>query len=222
MTKAIFSTLLLLAQTYAQIPNNTLASSSNMEITFSAPSTSNCGYNYDGAGNAVTFSLTSPPTLYQCFDMNRTFTDPNVTSTANGEVQYTLTGSEHFNNAVNYSQIFYKQRVPTASEEDNSEAIGLLYLQTYNGADCLQVGPPGPMQNETLEPWIRWSCASSEGECSTLPYSVVSFAVVPVPENENDGQCVIAAVYGTSGAGRAVRNMAAVGIVAVCAALVLL
>lgn len=209
MASAFFlSTLLLLGTTNAQSTSNNTRYT-YLDVTFSDPGARDCGQGTTGEGNAVTFSVTSPGqgSVSTCFNLNETFTQTNITySTAgysclNGVscgVNYTLAGAQHFNNDANYSQIFYRQNsFPVSSNDDPDNAddrVGRLRFQTYSHHDCIQ----GDQNNDNeTDPWYRWDCNNVNGTCGTVPYSVRSFRLLHVEQDDQaDSGCVVDAVYG--------------------------
>ncbi|EME41318.1 hypothetical protein DOTSEDRAFT_26501 [Dothistroma septosporum NZE10] len=147
-----------------------------MNTTLSSPETSSCG-----STSGRHFSLLNTPTTSHCFNLNNTFSNPNVTIPG---FQYDLLNTASFNYSTNHSQISYSQP-STASQQPSN-----LTLKTYNGLDCIRIAESYGL----IEPWTEWTCAtSSGGECSTLPYSVRSFVIGPSSEKGRKGKCVVAA-----------------------------
>ncbi|KAF2167985.1 hypothetical protein M409DRAFT_53920 [Zasmidium cellare ATCC 36951] len=208
----LLSSLLLLSSTSAQSTSNDTYT--YLDVTFSDPGARDCGQGTTGEGNAVTLSVTSPGALFTCFNVNETFSQPNITYNTRGYsclsdepcgLNYTITGAEHFNAAVNYSQIWYRQNsFPVVQDDDDDDAnpedrVGRLRFQTYNGLDCLQVG--GEDDDGEVEAWYAWNCNNANGTCGTVPYDVKSFAIVPVEEDDQgDDDCYVAAEYANAGA----------------------
>lgn len=64
-----------------------------------------------------------------------------------------------------YYQYFVGRNV-----EEAIGTVGFFQVQTYGAENCMQ---GGPSDGKSLYPWIRWSC-QSEGDCTTLPYDIVS------------------------------------------------
>jgi hypothetical protein len=63
----------------------------------------------------------------------------------------------------------------------------------YGGLDCTERDPE---DDKGLLDWYGLSCWSEvEGECGSLPYSVASFAVIPVAEDK-EGTCMVFAQLG--------------------------
>lgn len=151
---------------------------------------------------------------FHLLQRQRNISQPNITYNTRGYsclsdepcgLNYTITGAEHFNAAVNYSQIWYRQNsFPVVQDDDDDDAspedrVGRLRFQTYNGLDCLQVG--GEDDDGEVEAWYAWNCNNVNGTCETVPYDVKSFAIVPVEEDDQgDDDCYVAAEYASDGA----------------------
>ncbi|KAK4495783.1 hypothetical protein PRZ48_013051 [Zasmidium cellare] len=207
----LLSSLLLLGSASAQSTSN--ETYTYLDVTFSSPGARDCGQGTTGEGNAVTLSVLSPGSLYTCFNVDETFSRPNVTYNTRGYsclndepcgFNYTIIGAEHFNDAANYSQIWYRQNsfpvVDSDDDENAEDIVGRLRFQTYNGLDCLQLGGEGANVGK-VEPWFAWNCNSINGTCGTVPYDVKSFAIVPIEqEDQGDDDCVVTAEYANAGA----------------------
>lgn len=134
-------------------------------------------------------------------------------------VNYTIT-AHGFSTNLNYSRVFYTQvRNPLAGlvglmgqnydnddDNDNNDddrrgnnssssssnassrnvAVGgRLEFETFNGPNC---------HDKNDEVSRKWNCLSEQGECTTLPFSVQSFAIAMTePELVGHSNCTIAA-----------------------------
>lgn len=169
----------------------------------------NCDQNIprgDNNTNSITilFHTAFIPALDTCFNLSETFTHPNITYSTAGYgcatsepcgVNYTLSGASNFSPTANYSNVYFQY--PSIGDE-GPDSIGNIAFQTYGGENCLQ-GIPEPDDGVSIYPWVEWSC-HSEGNCSTVPYSVKSFVIRPVTDaEEKDGRCVLHEAQGGGG-----------------------
>ncbi|CZT22321.1 uncharacterized protein RCC_08190 [Ramularia collo-cygni] len=167
----------------------------------------------------VTFSTGSLPIERRsvCFNLPDLFASNNTLNSSGiynyigrdgysipTNVSYTLTNAQAWDPTANYSRIRYTQ---TNGSEDQRGELAAGMFQTYPGLGCVEEGIPGLDVNETLNPWIRWSCQSSPGgDCHTVPYRIKSFLWLSSANRAGDEECVDAGVYGNAGSRMVVRN----------------
>lgn len=134
-------------------------------------------------------------------------------------VNYTIT-AHGFSTNLNYSRVFYTQvRNPLAGlvglmgqnyDDDNDnndnddDRRGNNSSSSSNGSSSRNVAVGGRLEFETFngpnchdkndEVSRKWNCLSEQGECTTLPFSVQSFAIAMTePELVGHSNCTIAA-----------------------------
>ncbi|CAK3911835.1 Hypothetical predicted protein [Lecanosticta acicola] len=216
------STVALVGTTLAQ---STSDAETYLDLTFSTPGTRDCGRGTTGEGNAVTFHVTHAPIAQTCINLNTTFSQGgnntdgyttggyNCVGNTTCGLNYTLTGASGYVGNANYSQISYAQQNHSAADGGSNKA-GKLFFQTYDGPGCVQA-----MHDDgRLRPWIRWNCNKPQGQCSTLPYGVVSFAIGPTKQMDQEGTCLVAAQYASGGvvAARTASSFAALVVAIFC------
>jgi hypothetical protein len=196
-------------------------------VSFFESSETECGSgNVNGSNTAVSLQTASIPALWTCFNLNETFTQPNVTYNQRGYtcsgnepcgVNYTMFGADNFDATANYSQVFYSQQGLNAFKEEEPE-LGSLIFQVYSGYRCSDLG-----DNRTIQPWVRWSCAS-EIDCAVVPFNIRSFAMLPSSSLSDDAKkrdCDVGREYGGSGAGMVSVKLGWTLLIAVILALLL-
>jgi hypothetical protein len=165
------------------------------------PNPTTCTYAYSNTSRALTFTTASVPPQFHCFNFaelfggNATSGFVNQTNPAYSEVggiHWSIGSADAYDPGAIYFDILYRQ--PACEHEPGSYASRRLNL--YGGVDCTE---PDPNDAQRLLDWYGLSCWSGvEGECGSLPYGIASFALLPVPEDE-DGTCM---TFAQLGAGR--------------------
>ena len=154
---------------------------------------------YSNTTSALTFTASTAPKQYHCFNLAELFTGNATSGFVNQSrpsewydsgLYWSISNSETFDAQANYSQILYRQALK--DQEPGSYAVKRVNL--YGGLDCTE---RDPHDEKGLLDWYGLSCWSGvEGDCGSLPHAVASFAVLPVGSTE--GTCL---VYAQLGAG---------------------
>jgi hypothetical protein len=171
----------------------------------------------DGSTSLLTFTTSSVPPSYQCFNIKELFADAqsqragsrNETSPISYPyevIDWVVSNTEPFDSSRNYSQISYLQQNTTDPQEGE---IGTLLFEVFKGQDCTST----PSSSETIFPWFGWTCQSPDnGSCSTAPYTVGSFKVGSAAGlSSRKGKCWAAAYQG-SAAGKSGSTMKTIAI----------
>ncbi|KAK4552537.1 hypothetical protein LTR86_010181, partial [Recurvomyces mirabilis] len=172
-----------------------------LSVTFSddnAQSTCSNDTASNGPASAISVKTSSYPASFTCFNLNETWTRPNVTyntrpykcSSSNiCGVNYTLGGVENWNAQANYSNYYYSQATFSSNfSKANGHDVGQLSFQTYAGWDCQQQRN-NELGAEVL-PWIQSNCIT-DGGCFKAPYNIRSFALVPSGTNTGQKGCTV-------------------------------
>jgi hypothetical protein len=169
----------------------------------SRPDPATCTYAYGNTSRALTFTTASVPPQSKCFNFAEFF-GGNATSgfinqtipaySEEGGIYWSIENADEYDPGANYSNILYRQ----AAHEHEAGSYASRRVNLYGGVDCTE---PDPSDAQRLLDWYGLSCWSGvEGECGSLPYRIASFAVLPVPEDE-DGTCMAFAQLGAGAGG---------------------
>jgi hypothetical protein len=177
------------------------------------PSPDTCTSAYSNTSSALTFTTDSVLAQYHCFNFNELFggnatsgfvnqTEPDFFHS--GGISWSIENADTHDPGAIYSDILYRQA--DVMHEPGSYASRRVNL--YGGVDCTE---PDPEDAQRLLDWYGFSCWSGvEGECGSLPYGIASFALLPVPEDE-EGTCMVFAQLGAGVGGyRPVKVVASV------------
>ncbi|CZT24981.1 uncharacterized protein RCC_10710 [Ramularia collo-cygni] len=184
-------------------------SASFMNITFS-PSTSpicSASPNSSSSSNtALSIAIRTLPQTQACFDLDKTFSDPETTYTSQGTgrcdsqlglcgIKYTVFNSlsreeEDVRNGE-WGNVFYTQvRNPldVDGEMDGEGSGGRLELEVFDKEGCESKGDLGS---------ARWNCVEGRGTCGEVGFGVRSFRVKLMEAKDvGMGSCVIAQMGG--------------------------
>ncbi|KAM0699436.1 hypothetical protein Q7P36_000438 [Cladosporium allicinum] len=154
---------------------------------------------YSNTTNALTFTTSTTPKQYHCFNIAELFTGNATSGFVNQSrpsewydsgLYWSISNAETFDAQANYSRILYRQ----AEKDQEPGSYAVKRVNLYGGLDCTE---RDPHDEKGLLDWYGLSCWSGvEGDCGSLPHAVASFAVLPVGSTE--GTCL---VYAQLGAG---------------------
>lgn len=160
--------------------NRNPCSSLNLTLTFADDSTDSCSTSNNASASAVTFSTSSIPNGFVCFNLNETFTANRssgvVTSghTDYPAIDWITHNGAGFDPNANYSRIWYQQTNATGTDGAGAGKLAARYLLVYPGYNCNQVS------DYTTRSIYLQSCQSDVGgQCNTAWYSVASFQIAP-------------------------------------------
>ncbi|KAG9664404.1 hypothetical protein KCU95_g828, partial [Aureobasidium melanogenum] len=214
-----FSKLLLAASLAVQA----LAQNTNLTFSFSPASLDTCASN--GSAKAITFTTSSVPPTYQCFNIEDLFASSNTSSTYGSrttqqssitsyeEISWRIFNADAYSTQTNYSRIWYQQQNVTSPAQGEDAAR---IFEVFSGRDCHQTGS----SNETVYPIWGWTCQSSaSGECYETPYNIMSFQIGSAAAvNSAVKKCWVASTGAAAERSGGSRTAAAVGAVAILAA----
>ncbi|KAK6004695.1 hypothetical protein QM012_008557 [Aureobasidium pullulans] len=160
----------------------TLAQSSNLTFSFSPATLDNCASN--GSAEAITFTTSSVPLLYQCFNIEDLFASSNTSSSYGArttqstsgtytyeQISWRIFNADAYSTQTNYSGIWYfQQNFTWPAQGEDAERI----FEVFDAKDCHQTGPT----NDSIYPILGWTCQSSaKGDCYEAPYNIRSFQI---------------------------------------------
>ncbi|KAI5211564.1 hypothetical protein AUEXF2481DRAFT_5249 [Aureobasidium subglaciale EXF-2481] len=158
-----------------------LAQNTNLTFSFSPSTLNTCATN--GSTEAVTFTTSSVPATYQCFNLEDLFSSSTSSSYGSRttqspqssvpyeEIAWRLFNTDAYSNQLNYSRVWYQQQNVT-SPNQGEDATRL--LEVFSGRNCQQTNASA----ETVHPILGWTCQSSgNGDCYEAPYNIMSFQV---------------------------------------------
>ncbi|CAD0100287.1 unnamed protein product [Aureobasidium mustum] len=196
-----------------------LAQSTNLTFSFSPATLDTCAAN--GSAEAITFTTSSVPPTYQCFNIEDLFASSNTSSSYGSrtsqqstityeEVSWRIFNADTYSTQTNYSRLRYQQQNITSPSQGEDAAR---MLEVFSGRDCHQTGS----SNTTVYPILGWTCQSSaSGDCYEAPYNIMSFQIGSAAAiNSAAKKCWVASTGAAAeklGSGRTATNVGAVAI----------
>ncbi|KAI1110107.1 hypothetical protein F5Y14DRAFT_430276 [Nemania sp. NC0429] len=181
------------------------AQSQNLTLTFYPDEDNTCS---GDDSKAISFSTGSTTPVQSCFNLNEIFAknstggvrNSSSSSTHARDVRWTITNSQAWDPKGNYSHVGYEQPDSTGKDDHDNAPWASRRVNIYNGDDCFQAA--GPDDEKELLPWFSWTCdSSSDDRCRTVPYNIKSFVIIPLDDDDMDGQCLDFALRGASARG---------------------
>jgi hypothetical protein len=176
---------------------------------------------YTNSSQALTFTTDSVPVVSHCFNIadlfggNTTngFVDQirNVRPLVDGHVgiAWQLENMDTLDPKANYSRVLYHETAfHPAEDKYDPGTYGPHRINVYGGANCSQIDPSGAW--DFLD-WYGFDCWSeTEGNCGTVPYSIVSFLITAGDFNNEAAQHGKCMMFAEMGAGSSHQPLKAV------------